>query len=143
MTANRCAWPDGMKSWFPCRIKMLEQRRAKFLSFYSVFCMDAHANLAALADRHLGGESLTLLATPDGPTLANRLSPATRRAVMAGEMIHRAYKKGDQCGPVPAGVIHPVEPRTGIGARRINYASIMFNQIAPVLPRQMRRRRRP
>lgn len=73
------------------------EREGEYSTVYAVFCMDTHNNLAALEDRHSTEDgSVSMLLPPHEPTVAMRLDLATRRALAAGQMIHRAFKTGDR-----------------------------------------------
>jgi hypothetical protein len=76
----------------------LAHRSDEYESLYSLFCLDAHNNLAALADRHIQGfpsglnYEIGFLDPPDGPRLARRLRFGVGFLVQSAEMIHGAFR---------------------------------------------------
>jgi len=86
-------------------------RESEYQSVYALFCMDTHNNLAALEDRHSTGDGVvSMLLLPHEPTLAARLDLATKRAVGAAQMIHGAFRTGDDaCDRLSATLSPPIE----------------------------------
>jgi hypothetical protein len=78
----------------------LAKRSDEYLSLYGLFCLDAHNNSAALADRHLEHTpdtsviTIKFLCEPDIPSVVRRLSFGTGFLVQSAVMIHEAFHTG-------------------------------------------------
>jgi hypothetical protein len=71
-------------------------RLAQYESFYALVCLDSHNNSAALADRHIQGESngvpqVSIFKIPDPAALVRRMEFAMDITVNAAVMIHGAF----------------------------------------------------
>jgi hypothetical protein len=76
---------------------MQAREAVEYSSLYGLFCLDAHNNSAALADRHLehlpdtSVVTIKFLCEPDIPSVVHRLSFGTGFLIQSAVMIHEAF----------------------------------------------------
>jgi hypothetical protein len=73
-------------------------RMDQYNTLYALYCLDAHNNVAALAERHFGsaGDALMLFREVDQLATWNRMTTGLDYLISSSVMIHSAFRTGEQ-----------------------------------------------